>query len=72
MRRITLERVLERLEAVECRPVRRENGWDALCPAHPDSRPSLHVERGRTSPFVLHCHAGCSFQEILEALELRR
>ena len=72
MRRITLEHVLEKLETLGCRPVRREQGWDALCPAHPDSEPSLHLDRGRTRPFILFCHAGCSFQEILEALELWR
>ncbi len=43
-------------------------GWIAHCPAHDDRTPSLSVaERGGT--VLLHCFAGCAFEEILAALQ---
>ncbi len=43
-------------------------GWTALCPAHPDKNPSLSVAEGDDGRILLHCHRGCSFEEILKAL----
>jgi hypothetical protein len=59
--------LLELLDAVGSRPVgaaRRQ------CPAHPDSSPSLSVGDGRTGSTVLHCHAGCPPERVLESLDL--
>ena len=36
------------------------------CPAHEDGAPSLHISRGDNGRAVLHCFAGCSYEEILE------
>ena len=44
--------------------------WIACCPAHDDRNPSLairEVDDGRT---LIHCFAGCSPNEILEAVGL--
>jgi hypothetical protein len=37
-----------------------------LCPAHADSSPSLSVSPGTTQPVLLHCHAGCEPDAIIE------
>ncbi len=41
-------------------------GGMCLCPAHDDSTPSLSVRAGRTR-LLLHCFAGCSASEVLQA-----
>jgi hypothetical protein len=40
----------------------------ALCPAHDDARPSLHIGAGYKVPVLLHCYAGCTFDQITTAL----
>lgn len=37
------------------------------CPAHEDGNPSLSVRPGDRVPVVLHCHAGCNPDDIIEA-----
>lgn len=45
-----------------------ESGWTARCPAHQDRTPSLSIsERG--GKVLVHCHAGCSQDAVLGALE---
>lgn len=44
-------------------------GWNALCPAHDDNSPSLSVSEA-DDRLLVHCHAGCSIEEIIEALGL--
>ena len=46
------------------------NSFRAPCPAHDDQRPSLVVTQ-RGDRVLLRCFAGCSFGQILRALELR-
>jgi len=50
--------------------VRRGDTLQAQCPAHPDTTPSLTINRGTTQPVILHCHAGCDTHHILTALNL--
>src|SRR5687768_4615923 len=42
-------------------------GWIARCPAHEDRRASLSITEGEGGRLLLHCHAGCDFQDILKA-----
>lgn len=58
--------IISRLDGVEGRGDQRQ----ARCPAHDDSSPSLSVSKGDPQPVVLHCHAGCTDEEILSALGL--
>jgi hypothetical protein len=37
------------------------------CPAHDDRHPSLSVGRGRDGRILLKCHAGCSYEAIVDA-----
>ena len=59
--------VLDRLEDVR----KSGTGWIAKCPAHEDRSPSLSVKEGQRG-VMLHCHAGCSFAAIVEALGLKQ
>jgi putative DNA primase/helicase len=40
------------------------------CPAHHDAAPSLSVKAGESGRVLLHCHAGCTVDQILSALHL--
>lgn len=55
--------LLARLEAVR----QDGTGWSASCPAHDDTRNSLHVAEGEGGRAVLHCHAGCATEDVVKA-----
>jgi transposase-like protein len=61
-----LDLVLGKLERVR----RVGSRWQALCPAHPDRRPSLSVADGRTA-VLLHCWSGCNIGAICEAIGVK-
>jgi hypothetical protein len=63
-----VESLLARLEGV-----RRQGGfYRAFCPAHDDKRtPNLDVKEGEDGRVLLLCRAGCSTQEVVEALGLK-
>ena len=46
----------------------RENDVMALCPAHKDTTPSLHITRTEEGKILWKCHAGCSQDEVADAL----
>jgi hypothetical protein len=46
---------------------RSGDGWTARCPAHPDRHNSLSVHH-RDGRWLLKCHAGCGWQESINAL----
>ncbi|MGH3834076.1 MAG: AAA family ATPase [Pseudonocardiaceae bacterium] len=48
-----------------------KGGYKALCPAHEDNVPSLSVSKGNNQEVLLHCHAGCEYDEIRRALVRR-
>lgn len=58
--------VLPKFEMVK----RSGAGWMVRCPAHEDRQASLSVGPGQQQPVVLHCHAGCQPEVILQALGL--
>ncbi|MDN4520319.1 toprim domain-containing protein [Mycolicibacterium austroafricanum] len=50
---------------------RGETQASAQCPAHDDSNPSLSISPRRDGKgVVLHCHAGCSTEDVMAALKL--
>ena len=63
----TLDDFLNLLEKVK--PV-KGNEYQARCPAHDDKNPSLSVTES-DGRILVHCHAGCSYKEIINALGLR-
>jgi hypothetical protein len=46
---------------------RSGDGWTARCPAHDDRHNSLSIHH-RDGRWLLRCHAGCGWQEIVDAL----
>lgn len=71
-----LDTVLNVLHTLGCKASRRpeHNGWShhALCPAHEDHTPSLHIGQDRDGGVMLKCFAGCSTEAILESLGLQK
>ena len=43
----------------------------ARCPAHDDTHPSLSIKDGDAGRLLLYCHAGCSYEDIVAAIEHR-
>lgn len=46
------------------------DNWQATCPAHDDSKPSLAIGVGTDGRTLLFCHAGCTIEEVLDAVGL--
>ena len=44
--------------------------WYALCPAHPDSRPSLSITEADDHKLLIYCHAGCTTKEVMADIGL--
>jgi hypothetical protein len=56
--------------ALRVNPARRSgDGWVARCPAHEDRNPSLSI-REQNGKVLLHCHAGCTVEDICSAVGL--
>jgi putative DNA primase/helicase len=62
---MNLEALLARLSGAR----HSGSGWSACCPAHEDRKPSLSVCE-RDGKVLLHCHAGCSTEAVLAALDI--
>jgi hypothetical protein len=60
------EKILAELSGVK----RTGGGWTAKCPAHDDQHASLSIATGRDGRTLLHCHAGCTAEQIVAALGL--
>jgi putative DNA primase/helicase len=46
-------------------------GWMSRCPAHDDNTPSLSISQGTNGKVLVHCHARCSLEDVLERAGLR-
>lgn len=62
-----IEDILAKLEKV-----RRTgpNNWIACCPAHEDNSPSMTIRAENDGRILVHCHSGCRFEEIKDAVGL--
>lgn len=63
---MTFEEFLGHLDGVKGSGAQRT----ALCPSHGDKKQSLSVCLGDKGDIVLHCHAGCSPTDVVEAMGL--
>ena len=50
---------------------RSGSNWSCKCPAHDDRRSSLSVMDGEKG-LVVHCHAGCSQDDVINALKIEQ
>lgn len=46
-------------------------GWIARCPSHGDDNPSLSIARGEDGRWLVHCHARCTAEQVVEAVGLK-
>lgn len=67
-----INRVLAALLAAGCdyRPARSVDEWQAHCPTHEDSHPSLVIRRNGDGSVWVKCWGGCAKEAILDALGL--
>lgn len=63
----TVQAILDSLSSV--RRIGRQ--WIARCPAHDDHRPSLAIGQGSDGRILVRCFAGCSADQVVEAMGLR-
>jgi putative DNA primase/helicase len=63
---MTLEEFVGRLSGVQ----RNGDGYRALCPSHPDRKPSLSVSAGDDERILVKCWTGCTSRAIVVALGL--
>lgn len=64
---MNIDEVLSKLQKVRATNARQ---WMACCPAHDDSSPSLSISLGDDERILLHCHAGCAIESVLDELQL--
>jgi hypothetical protein len=64
----TVANVLERLKGVRG----GDGKWQALCPAHDDTDPSLSICEGAGGRCLLKCHADCELDDVINELGLGR
>jgi hypothetical protein len=57
--------ILSKLKKVVTKP---NDTWMACCPAHQDKSPSLSISQSNDGKILLYCFAGCSIEEITDAL----
>ncbi len=64
-------KILDELErATGYRPRPSGTGYQARCPAHDDSDPSLSLTPGNNGKVLFHCFAGCTYEEIISHLSI--
>jgi hypothetical protein len=64
---MTAEKLLDRVEKYK---ELGDGRWVAVCPAHSDRSPSLHITEKADGVVLIHCKAGCGATEVLDALNL--
>ena len=62
---------IERMAMAGGKASRCGRGWITRCFAHEDKTPSLSLALGDQGELLAHCHAGCAFEEIINALKRR-
>jgi len=66
-----IDHMLDRVYQVTgVQPTKNGKGWITRCPAHDDRRPSLSISEGDDGRVLLHCHAGCSNDDILSTINV--
>ena len=61
-----IDNIIQHLDKVK----KTGKGYQARCPAHEDTGPSLSLREGDDGRVLLHCHAGCATAAVVAALGL--
>ena len=64
---MTVDEFVARLD----RAKRNGAGWIARCPAHDDRNPSLSITEGDDGRVLVRCHAGCTTEQIVAAVDVQ-
>lgn len=64
---MTAETLIAKLDKVKPTGPHR---WQACCPAHADKGPSLSIRETDDGRVLVHCFAGCSVHEVVQAAGL--
>ncbi len=67
---VSIDHVIEALEAKGCEPKQHGKEWIAKCPAHDDQKPSFGASVGEDGRVLVKCLSGCEFPAIAAALGL--
>ncbi len=65
---MTLADFLQRLNGVTATGT--DNEYKALCPSHDDRQQSLSIGEGDDGRILIHCHAGCSPETVVNSMGL--
>ena len=57
------------LDLFPAKRVKIKNGWNVICPAHPDKNPSLSVSLN-ADKILVNCKAGCDVEQIVKSLNI--
>ena len=77
LRSLTAERLAyaidpkARPKGAAAEPGRRAGGYVLRCPCHEDKHPSMSIDQGADGRILMHCHAGCAQETIIEELRSR-
>jgi hypothetical protein len=63
---LTVQQILAGLAMVKS----SSDGWQALCPAHDDHKPSLAISE-KQGKILLHCRAGCTTSAVVAAMNIQ-
>lgn len=66
-----VERLVAALRQHGQHPKPSTKGWTCRCPAHSDKAPSLSIGEGDDRRALVYCHAGCTPEQVCEAVGLR-
>lgn len=64
-----VELITSRLEGYKLKRTGR-GSWVACCPHHEDRTPSLSITEADDGRVLIHCHAGCSVDQVVGSLGL--
>lgn len=73
-KKYTTDHITNSLEAIATalgggKVFKNRNGFMTCCPAHNDNNPSLSISLGNNGKVLVHCFAGCSFTEVIKAIQ---
>lgn len=60
------------IQKTNSQPQAYGNGYRLRCPAHEDKKPSFSVSLIDNEKILIHCFAGCSLEEICEAIGIQK
>lgn len=68
MIKITLDEFKGQFEKIK---MTRDGQIVVQCPAHSDEHPSLYIRETDKGIILMHCMAGCSIKEIVDAMGIK-